>query len=373
MRRLVLLVSALAFVLAMAPAGAATASAVDCGGLGGDERLTLDGYEAVFDAPTVTAPELAATADVTGRAITPWREGLWHFTADFAPVSAARVTFTLEWEDPSDYDLVVYDDEGWSLGASQDENLQEGTATEQVTLSLAHCDRFSVSVRSWAGLPAQELTLTIVPEPAGAELRCDEGDTAPGCAGKEAGEVPDPVEDGRTFLYLAGDRPGQGSMAWGEPNNLDLPLRSGFSHERPTSGTPNSYNRPAVGFNQYRNQLQAHFTEFDMDRDVVGTAEALVWVSSRTMADHGGTLFVQLYLDGAKAGEVEVPGSAIDSNPTPIVATFEDVDVRDVWDVTLMLAAEPVASSQGTTSELGDAHYQVHYDSVQFPSRLVLP
>jgi hypothetical protein len=373
MRRLILLVSVLALVLAVAPVGAATSSEIDCGSLGSDERLTLNGYEAVFDAPVVTAPELAATADVTGRAITPWREGVWHFVADLAPASAAQVTFTLEWDDPSDYDLVIYDDEGWSLGASQEENIQDGTTVEQVTLTFRHCEQFSVSARSWAGLPEQELTLTIDPEPAGGQLTCTDGDTAPGCSGKEAGEAPDRVEDERAFLYLAGDRPGQAAMAWGQPNDLLIPLRSGFSHDRPTGGAPNSYNRPALGFNDYRNLLQAHFTEFDMERDVLGDAEALVWVSSRTMADHDGTLFVQLYLDGAKVSEVEVPGSAIDSNPTPIRATFPDIDYTDAWDVTLMLAAEPIASSNGTTSEAGNAHYQVHYDAVQFPSRLVLP
>ena len=153
----------------------------------------------------------------------------------------------------------------------------------------------------------------------------------------------------------------------------EVPFRSALTTERPTGAVPNTYVAPPVGFNAYRNPLQAYWgTEFDEPRAIAGDAHALVWVGSETMKE-GGTLFAQLFADGSKVGEVEIAGADIGSGPTPLWLTFPDVDVPDAYDVTLQLSTEPVASSNGTTSDPGNATFTVYYDSVQFPSRLTLP
>jgi hypothetical protein len=96
-------------------------------------------------------------------------------------------------------------------------------------------------------------------------------------------------------------------------------------------------------------------------------------VSSATMADHEGTLWAQLYVEGTLVGEVEVPGVELTDTPQPLFVSFPDIDEPFGWQVTFQVSAEPVAASSGDTSPPGNAQFTVWYDSVQFPSVLILP
>lgn len=373
----------LALTVSLAPnAGAQTASEgdteavngsqVDCGPDDGRDRLTPEGFELHFDAPVVAAPEFGITRDQTGETITTWREAKFHFTVDVAPSASASLDLELSWDNPSDFDLYVFGSHGFVIGASDTSNFEEQTTSEQIRgLAVPHCERILVVARSWAGSPGETLDLHIDVEPSSDLLACADDDPAPGCAGKSAGEAPDAVADTRTRLYLAGD-PGQASMLWTLNNNDDLP-RATLVDERPTSGTPNQYTRPVVGFrDQYRNPFVAHFTgPFDDIRDVVGDVDALVWVSSPTLAE-GGTLVVDLYVSGVLVGSVDVPGQQIGVEPTPVRVRFADVDFPQALDVTLQLGTEPSVSSDGA-GDPADALFTVHYGSVQFPSRVTLP
>jgi hypothetical protein len=374
MRKSLLLVLAAVLLLGVVPASAATeTSGVACTDADGRERLTLDGATATFEAP-FAAPLLAATSEFT-TAIADYRRALWQYQADLSPVSAATVTIDLSWADGvSDYDIYVSDVDGVELGRSDKINAADQDFTEQVSFDIGHCDVFTVAVSNFAGQPLQALDLGItVAATSGAKsLACLDGDTAPGCAGKLAGEAPAPAADDRTIYYLGGDL-GQGAMVHTQAGAEEVPFRSGLTTERPTTAQPNSYTAPPVGFNAYRNPFQAYFgTAFDEPRAIVGDVSALVWVSSRTM-NQGGTLVAELFADGGSVGRVEIPGAEIGEVPTPLALRFEDLNLPEVYDLTFQLAKEPIASSNGTTSDPGNATFTVTYGSVQFPSRVTLP
>jgi hypothetical protein len=348
------------------------ASGVLCADDDGRERLTKD-TSWTFEAPGVTAPELRATRDVTGESVTTYREAKIPLLVDAAPSSRVTVGLDLFWKRTSDYDLYVLDSEGGVLAASDAANVEESTTVESISdLRLAHCDVVTVVVRSWASaVPLQDLFLNATVAPGGAPLACLEGDPAPGCAGKPAGAAPDPVADTRTRLFLGGD-PGQVSMVSGFSGTPPV-TASTLVPDRPKSGVPNSYTRPVFGFrDQLRNPFVPHFTgTFAAPRDVAGTANALVWVSSPTLRE-GGILYVDLYLDDALAGSVQVPGVQVGTDPTPIAVEFPGVNARRASTATLQLGTTPAVSSNGP-GQPGDALFTVHYGAVQFPSRITLP
>jgi hypothetical protein len=374
MRKALLLVLATLLLVGVVPAGAATATSnVDCPDTDGRERLTLEGSKSTFDAP-MPFPGLAATAEFTG-GVSAYRRAVWQYRANVAPVDAADVVVDLTWADPvSDYDIFVTDAEGFEMARSDALNAETGPS-EQAGFSIGHCELFTIAVTNFAGQPGQALDLEIkvVPAPNAKTLACAEGDTALGCQGKAAGEAPDAAADRRDLYYLGGD-PGQGSMIHTQAGAEEVPFRSALTKTRPTSNRPNSYIAPPVGFTTYRNPFQAYFTTgFEQPRDIAGDVTSLVWVSSQTM-NQGGTLIAELFVDGgASVGRLEIPGSAIGQNPTAVPLRFASVAAPAAEDLTLQLAAEPVASSKGTTSSPGNATFTVHYGSVQFPSRVTLP
>jgi hypothetical protein len=374
MRRLVLLTALTALILGVLPAGAQTdeATPVDCGPGDGRERLTPAGFTAELEAPVVPAPLLAATAEQTA-AVQPYRRAVYAFTADFTPADGGTIAAALSWTDgdPSDYDVFIVDAEGNELGRSAEFN-QTGPYREEATAFVEHCQDFSIAITNFAGRPLGDLAFAVTVTPnEEAQLACAEGDPAPGCAGKAAGEAPAPVADTRTRLYLGGD-PGQASMVHAFAANDDLPQAT-LDPQRPTSGTPNSYTRPVVGFrDRYRNPFVPHFTAaFDEPVDLVGEATALVWVSSPTL-DQGGTLFVDLYADGGLLSSVQIPGAEVGTAPTPLLVRFPDLDAPEALSVTLQLGTTPAVSSNGPGNP-GDALFTVHYGGVQFPSRVTLP
>jgi hypothetical protein len=356
-RKLTLTAAALALLLAALPAGADEHDPpkhIECPPADGRELLTVDGWEATTNG-ALPLPDPGAVRDATENRLTPFRNGFFAFQAAFGASPSAQAQFTLTWDDPaSDYDLwVLEEDDGlWPLGISQDENLSTEQAREQVTAALGACMRVQVWVRNYLGDPNEELTLTI--------------DVTP------SGDPGEPVVDTRRFLYLDSDRPGQLSMAHTQADVI--PFRAWLSEERPTEGNPNSYTRTLVGFNAHRNPFQAFYDFQDDDEPpIVGDASALVWVSSATMADHEGTLWAQLYVEGTLVGEVEVPGVELTDTPQPLFVSFPDIDEAFSWQVTFQVSAEPVAASSGDTSPPGNAQFTVWYDSVQFPSVLILP
>jgi hypothetical protein len=269
--------------------------------------------------------------------------------------------------------LYVLDAEGSEIAASDAANVEDSTTVESISgLRLRHCDVVTVVVRSWASaVPLQELFLDAIVTPGSTQLACLEGDPAPGCAGKPAGAAPERVADTRTRMYLGGD-PGQVSMASGFSGTPQV-TASTLTPTRPRSGVPNSYTRPVFGFrDQLRNPFVPHFTgTLAEPRDLTGTANTLVWVSSPTLSQ-GGTLFVDLYADDALVGSVQVPGAQVGTDPTPIAVAFPDLDARRASAVTLQLGTTPAVSSSGP-GQPGDAVFTVHYGGVQFPSRITLP
>jgi hypothetical protein len=354
-------------------ASTSPASQVLCPDDDGRTRLTGDTTR-TFEAPTFTAPELAATRAQTGESVTTFREAKLPLLVDAAPSSTVTLGGELFWKRPSDFDLYVLGADGTVLANADTPNLEEDTMREQFeSLKLSHCDKITVVVRSWAAAPTLELFLTLTVTPGKQLLSCVANDPAPGCAGKAAGQPPAKVADTRTRLYLGGD-PGQASMAWSQTANEELPLPKGrLLTTEPTSGTPNSYTRPVVGFReQYRNPFVAHFTgALPAPRDVKGTASALVWVSSPTLSD-GGTLVADLYLDDGLASSVEIPGTLVGKAPTPLRISFPGVNAKAASKAVLQLATEPALSSNGPGNP-AHAAVTVHYGAVQFPSRITLP
>jgi hypothetical protein len=355
------LVLALCAALAL-PTAVGAAPAAGCGDRFAAERLGADGASVTFDAPQPPAPELAAA---NHPAVTAGRSANFYFVADLAPSPKGKVTFDLGWAQPSDYDLFVFNAAGAEIGRSAAANVDDPAADplgEQLTLPVTDCQLLHVAVRSWAGV-AQPLTL---------ELRVSD----------LAAATPD-VEartDDRVALYLGGARPGQVGMTHGDPNNLDTPpeARSALVGRRPTGNQPNSYTRPLLGFNNPRNLLQAHFTAPVTSPIVVdGAPTARLWLSTPTQAlegDQAGTFFARLFVDGTEVGKpVAIPARTIDPWPTPVLVEFAPLTRQPRSSITLQVSAEPVASSTGTTSPLGNGAFTLWYDSVQYPSRLVLP
>ena len=376
MRKVLLFVLAGMLLVGVLPAGAATdTSGVACPEIDGRERLTLDGAKSTFDAP-MPFPSLAATGEFTG-GVSAYRRGVWQYQADLSPVDVADVVVDLTWADAaSDYDIFVTDAEGAEIARADEVNAADKPSAEQAGFSIGHCETFSISVTNFAGQPGQDLNLDIKVAPAAGarSLACAEGDTAPGCQGKAAGAAPDRVADARGLFFLGGD-PGQGSMVHTQAGAEEVPFRASLTTTRPTASMPNTYTAPPVGFNAYQNPFQAYFTgAFEQPRDIVGDVTGLVWVSSQSMSAGGGTLVAELFVDGGgSVGRIEIPGATIGESPTAIPLRFANVNAPQAADMTLQLAKEPVASSNGTTSSPGNATFTVHYGSVQFPARLTLP
>ena len=372
MQRLLLAVAALLLVLGALPAGAATeTSNVACPETDGRERLTLAGADTTLEAPA-PYPALASPVDTgtPGAPVQPFRKATLEYQADFSPAAEADLTIGITWEQfANDYDIFVYDGEGAEVGRSAIENPTAQVAAESVTVpEIRHCDRLTVVITNFTGAPVQPLHYTIKTEARGS-LACARGDTAPGCAGKPAGAAPDAAADPRTILYLSGD-PGQTAMAHGF--NDGVPTRSALTTTRPTSGRPNSYTRTMLGNpDDDRNVLMAHFSKtFATPVTKTGPASALVFVSSPTMAQAGGTLRVQLWGDGAILKEVKVPGSAVGPNPTAIKVNFGVISLEESSRVTLQIGTLNPVISGGAP---GDAPFTTWYDSVQFPARVTLP
>ena len=371
-------------LLFVVPAGALPAT-FDCGPDDGREQLTTEGIQLDFDAPAVTAPELASPVPANHPFITAQRSANFSFRANFTPYQSGDLTFRLTWPDSSDFDILVFDGEGNELGRSAESNIDGGdTRFEEVTIAaITHCADLSVAVRSWAGRPDQDLSLKISFSNPGPAFACALDDPHPACAGKAEGDAPARVEDTRMRLYLGGDRPGQAAMAGHYPfatGNLGNPPLSGsLSTQRPTGGVPNTFTHTALGnTNQNKNPFQAHFTRpFSEPGSVVGDVHALLWVSSETLKNDG-ILYVDLFVDGTgplvqtRQARISVPGAQINSHPTPIRVTFRNVQIPVESDFTLQVASDAVATSGGTTGRPGDAQWTLWYDSVQFPSRVTL-
>lgn len=319
----------------------------------GMQLVTTEGFELTFDAPYATAPELAATGDVTGNGISRQRSAHFDLAPWVAPADEADVTFELSWSNPGDYDLFLYDAEGFELARSAESNIDEGTNGEQIRIGLDHCQPVQLRVASWVGQGAEQLTLEVTVEADGAAA------AAPA----------------QRIFFLGGDRPGQLAMAGGAPTNLDhegYPLQGTVGEQRPTGGIPNHYTRPVVGFNDPGNLLLPSW-QSDLEEPLEGTvnASALVWVSSQTQGE-GGTLTVDLLLEFGAAVRVEVPGELVGDTPTPILVDFGPVDVDGALNVGLQVGTDPTIASDGGSQNAADAEHTVWYDSVQFPSRLIL-
>ncbi len=369
------------------PGGSANAvqASLDCPQPDSRGQLTTDGLTLDFDAPVVTAPELAAPAPANHPFLTAQRSANFSFRANFTPYQSGDLTFRLTWPDSSDFDIFVFDAEGSELGRSAESNIDGGdTRFEEVTIQgILHCDDLAVAVRSWAGRPDQKLTLKVDFKNPGPVFTCAADDPHTACAGKAAGEPPVRVADTRTRLYLGGDRPGQAAMAGHYPlataGQGEPPLSGRLSTQRPTGGVPNTFTHTAAGnTNQNKNPFQAHFTlPFAEPGTITGDVDALVWVSSETLKN-GGILYVDLFVDGTgpltttRQARVSIPGAQIQSHPTPIRVSFSNVEIPVETDFTLQVATDAVATSAGTVGRPEDAQWTLWYDSVQFPSHVTL-
>lgn len=348
-----------ASALAFGPAVATPAPACDDAGR---EYLTTDGLELDLAAPGVTAPELAATADVTGDAITPHRTAHYAFIVDAPQHEQVEIETTLTWDDddnhPSDYDLYTYSETmgfRYGVGTSNNANIESGdTRIEQVKTTLTDCAVFEVEVRAWAGSPAQTLNLDIDVTPVG-----------------EADESVQPRTDERIELYLAGDRPGNLTPP-ADTAGADYPFGATFSEDRPTANMPNATTRPVVGSTIAKNPFQPWWAGQLGDFPTIsGAPSALLWLSSPTQEQDPGTVYVQLFLNGTEH-TVEIPGSELTQDVQPFIVEFPEVDTQ-VFDFSLQVSALPVASPNTASEHLGDANHTVWFDSVQYPSRLFLP
>lgn len=322
----------------------------------GREILDVSGFELTFDSPAVTAPELAATNDVTGDLATPHRSATFFFTPLFPGADdGVETDVSLSWGNATnDYDIFLFDAEGFELGRSDSAQVQDGApAEEALSITLEHCEPFQVAVRAWAGA-GEQLTLSITPD---------------------ADSPAAPVAEERTVLYLAGDRPGNASTLYGPQPPAEGPFRTAFTADRPTNGDPNLLTRPVAGSTIEANYFQPFWrTELEDEPDIVGDASALVWVSSPSGTATGtGTFYVQLWIDGGMAGEVEITGDQLGPEPRPIIAHFPDIEASAAWNVTLQVVTHPVVSPNTQSEDPGDANHTVWYDSIQYQSRLILP
>ena len=378
MRRTTLALIGAVLVLNALPAAAASSVACDDDGR---ERFPAAGLNINMPAPVASAPELAATADGTGRRATPYRTASFPYVADFAPADAGAIDVKLAWDNPSDFDISVIDADGNVIASSLVENIPAQSWTEALTAELVHCQPFTILVRSWAGSPAETLNLkATIASVSESKLACAAGDSAPNCAGKPAGAAPDATPaDTRTRLYLGGD-PGQASMAHAYVATTGgqdvVPFRGTLSPGRPISGQPNQYTRPALGLrNQFRNPFMAHFsTTFAQPRDLNKDVDALLYLSSPTMKD-GGKLFVDLYADGNLVNSVEVAGTKVPEAPNRPVAVRIPVGpeqaLEAITSLTLQIGADPAAGTTGPGNP-NDGVFTVHYGGTQFPSLITL-
>lgn len=352
---------------------ASAAPPIDCGPGDGRERLTTQGFKLDFESPWWRTYEATAATEQT-KPIGAQRDAKFLFTADLTPYTSGSLKATLNWTEQSDHDLIVLSDTGEQLGIANARTVFDGP--EVIEIDIEHCQSFTVIARSGPGHPGSMMSLDLAVTPGSTKLACAESDPAPGCAGKLAGEAPSLVPDGRTRLYLGGGRPGQASMAghyvWTTGQQAgNPPLFGTLAPTRPTGGRPNTYTRPAAGFdNQYQNPFQAHFELPLEGKRVVGDVNAIVWVSSQTMSQ-GGILNFDLYADGGLLKRVEFPGASVPTVASPLKATFTDIDAVVESELTFTVSAKPAASSQGPGNP-GDAEWTIYYDSVQFPSRLTL-
>lgn len=357
--------------LAASPAGAILPAGFDCGPDDGREQITTDGFQLTFESPATTAPELAAA---NHPAATAHRTAQFPFRANFVPYTSGNLAITLTWPDTSDFDIFVFDAEGGEIGRSDASNIDGGdTRVESVTVEgITHCQDFLVQVKSWAGRPDLDLTLKIEFQSPGPAFACGFEDPHPSCAGKAEGEAPARVTDARPRLYAGGD-PGQVSMVYATGGGA-TPFRSTLEPARPTTGTPNSYTRPVAGFrDQYQNPFIPAFVHtFAEPRTLRGDAHALVWVSSPTLQQEGGILYVDLYVDGGLFKEVPIPGAQVPSTPGPISVRFPALDFSGAESVALQVGTTPAVSTGGPGNP-ADALFTIHYGSVQFPTRLTLP
>lgn len=337
-----LVAAAIVIVTVMASAGpVAAAHTVACDRQLGWEPLTLDGIETTFSAPAATAPELVATVELTGQAVTDYRRALQYYQAFLAPAATATVTVALKWQGPSDYDLIATAADGKTY-ASEQSNLQTGKYVEQVSFEAAHCDDLQLDIFSWAGRPADELTIRIEMAPHGS-LVCgpSDHDTAQ-CAGKQIGEAPAPYADERTFLYFSG--------AAGAPTDS----RAALTSQRPSTGVP----QIATSGASEHNGAPAFDFRVTAPTTFRGDISTLLFLkASATKSD----VSVELWADEDFVEALTVPADMLDSDSaTAVVVAFSDmwIDVADH----LTVRVRP---------EAGDV--LMHYGSVQFPSRVTLP
>ena len=349
------------------------ATPIECPPDDGRERLTTDGFELDFEAPYAKTYEAVPAAEHT-EAVKEQRDAKFPFSADFTPYTSATVRVTLNWTEQADHDAFVLGEDGSELAAANARTVFDGPETLDV--ELAHCESFTVIARSGPGHPGSMMSLDITVTPGKTLLACAESDPAPGCAGKLAGEAPDLIPDTRSRLYLGGGRPGQASMAghyvWTTGDQAgDPPLHGTLAATRPTGGTPNTYTRPAAGFDdQYQNPFLAHFGLPLEGKQITGDVHALVYASSQTM-NQGGILNIDLWADGSLLKRVEFPGANVPTVASPLTATFNDIDVLVETELTLTVSAKPAASTQGPGNP-ADAEWTIYYDGVQFPSRVTL-
>lgn len=362
MRRALLLIALLTLMAPALPASADAPPPVACPSDDGRERLTPDGRTYTFEAPV--APANAALP----------RQANFYLKLDLAPAAMAAIDFRLSWPDDgaSDFDLYVLDAAGATLGSSIDITALDGPG-ELVSLELAHCDDIQVAVRNFTGDPRTSLTLSMTVTGTMGALACAEGDPAPGCAGKAAGEAPIAVPDTRTRLWLGGDRPGQLAMLHGFDATSGVPYRSALKTARPTSGTPNQYTRAVLGnYTLERNLLMAFYTiDMPQPRDITGDVPAAIWVSSPTLGQ-GGELFVQLWADGALAKEIAIPGAQVGATATLLRPVFSDLALEDVSRLTFQIGTSNPVGTSGPRNP-ADTAFTVFYDSVQHPAGLTLP
>ena len=349
-------VSALAF----APASTAP-TAADCTDTVGRELLTMDGLSLAVASPAISVPELAATADVTGEALTPHRSAHWFTTIDAAPYDQVKVTATATWADtPSDYDLYAfgyYEDTDLKLnaGTSNESNIDGGdTRSESFSFTATDCERIDFELRAWAGNPAQDVQLEIPLEP----------------VGDASSDVSARALDSRATLYLAGDRPGNITTP-ADTAGAEYPFHASFSEDRPTSNVPNLTTRVA-GSQTEKNPVQPWWAgQADSFPLVQGRPSVTLWLSSATQQQDPGSISVQLFLNGAEQ-VVIIPGSELTSDVKPFLIEFDEVDTQ-VYSYGLQVTALPVASPNAASEHTGDANHTVWYDSVQYGSRLFLP
>jgi hypothetical protein len=373
-RSIILLTTVL--LMAGAPAHATSVACTDTGGV---ERLTSEGFSASFEAPAVTAPELAATYAETGPLVTPHRTVSFPFVVDATPRSQVEIAAAITWETPSDYDLYLIDESDGSVLARSDEALGDGQdpTSEAFVGGALHCQRVRLIMRNWAGIPLQQIDLEVTVTPAGGTLSCEAADPAPGCEGKAEGEAPELVADDSTRLWLAGD-PGQASMVNDYQETLtqeQWPFSATLSTERPTGGVSNQHTRALVGFrDQPRNPLFAHFEiELDAPLEISGSPSVLLWV--QTPAGGPPTrLFADLWTDDFLLASAEMEGGDLVGarDPIPVILNFDEVDATAFTSLIVKIGMEPVATSDGAVGTPEDAHLTLWYGSAQFQSRLTL-